>query len=328
MGRLTYFTMYGIITPFILIKYFKSRKEFVLIVGFASLTQAILTLCSYFIPIFKDFFNDLILYNSNFGEENLMRARGFVSVAGATFSVIQFCGVASFLIYLRYYSKSNITTLLIWCALIVIIISILFIGRTGLFLSLVALLLYIISNKISIKKAIIWAIVFFSFFQLNFLTLLEKFTTNIDGYNTELFVAWIDSGFRINNDLVEGLSEMPIPKLSYSTIIGTGLVKGPNGEGNASGHDTGYIQSYYSMGLIFAIIFYLSYYLLLISLVKKSRDFVGFILVLVLVLIESKEFFIFSYTYPFFLLSFILIGQNFNKITNINKFNNNSPIIN
>ena len=103
---------------------------------------------------------------------------------------------------------------------------------------------------------------------------------------------------------------MSIPKLSYSTIIGTGLVKGPNGEGNASGHDTGYIQSYYSMGLIFAIIFYLSYYLLLISLVKKSRDFVGFILVLVLVLIESKEFFIFSYTYPFFLLSFILIGQN------------------
>ncbi len=310
MGRLAYFTMYGLITPFIMNLFFKSRKEFLILVGLAVLLQSLLTLCSYFNPNISNLFNNLILYNSNFGQENKMRALGFVSVAGATLSVIEFTGIVSLLIYLKYYNTNLISRICIWTIIILILIAILFIGRTGLFLSLFSILLYLFSFGINLKKIAILSFFIIFFSQINFTNILDKATSNVDGYNTELFFGWINSGFRLNNDLVEGLSQMPIPELSLKTIIGTGLVKDPSGEGNASGHDTGYIQTYYSLGLIFSLIFYLTYYSFLVIHVKKNKDLIGFFLILVLILIESKEFFIFSYTYPFFLLSFILIGQD------------------
>lgn len=315
IGRLTYFTMYGLITPFILSKYFKSRKEFLILVGLAVLVQSILTLSSYLNPSVSNLFNNLILYNSNFGQENKMRALGFVSVAGATLSVIEFTGIVSLLIYMRFYPTNFVKRTTIWITIFLILISILFIGRTGLFLSLAAILLYLFSFGISIKKIGLYLSLILLVTQINFTNILEKATSNVEGYNTELFIGWINSGFRFNNDLVEGLSQMPIPEISLKTVLGTGLVKDPSGDGNASGHDTGYIQTYYSLGLIFSIIFYFTYYSFLIRFVKKNKDFIGFILILVLVLIESKEFFIFSYTYPFFLLSFILVGQDVIKFS-------------
>jgi hypothetical protein len=308
--------MYGLITPFIINLFFKSRKEFLILVGLAVLLQSLLTMCSYFNPNISNLFNNLILYNSNFGQENKMRALGFVSVAGATLSVIEFTGIVSLLIYLKYYNTNLISRICIWTIIILILIAILFIGRTGLFLSLFAILLYLFSFGINLKKIAIFSFFIISFSQINLTDILDKATSNVDGYNTELFFGWINSGFRLNNDLVEGLSQMPIPELSLKTIIGTGLVKDPSGEGNASGHDTGYIQTYYSLGLIFSLIFYFTYYIFLVIHVKKNKDLTGFFLILVLVLIESKEFFIFSYTYPFFLLSFILIGQDKKYHTN------------
>ncbi len=316
IGRLTYFTMYGLITPFIINLFFKSRKEFLILVGLAVLLQSLLTLCSYFNPNISNLFNNLILYNSNFGQENKMRALGFVSVAGATLSVIEFTGIVSLLIYLKYYNTNLISRICIWTIIILILIAILFIGRTGLFLSLFAILLYLFSFGINLKKIAVFSFIIIFFSQINFTDILGKATSNVDGYNTELFFGWINSGFRFNNDLVEGLSQMPIPELSFRTIIGTGLVKDPSGEGNASGHDTGYIQTYYSLGLICSLIFYFTYYSFLVTHVKKNKDLIGFFLILVLGLIESKEFFIFSYTYPFFLLSFILIGQDKKYHTN------------
>jgi hypothetical protein len=315
IGRLTYFTMYGLITPFALSKILNSRKEFLLLVGIAVLAQSLLTLASYFNPLVSDLFNNLILYNANFGQENKMRALGFVSVAGATLSVIEFTGIVSLLIYLRNYPTNFINKIFIWTSIILILIAILFIGRTGLFLSLAAIILYFFSFGINVKKIsyLLLAIILFS--QINFINLLDKLTSNIEGYNTELFVGWINSGFRLNNDLVEGLSQMPIPELTIKTIIGTGLVKDPSGDGNASGHDTGYIQTYYSLGLIFSLIFYCAYYIFLFNQAKTYKDYLSFLLILVLVLIESKEFFIFSYTYPFFLLSFILVSRNDNKLS-------------
>jgi hypothetical protein len=301
--------MYGLITPFLLSKYFKSRKEFLLLVGMAVLVQSLLTLSSYFNPSISNQFNNLILYNANFGQENKMRALGFVSVAGASLSVIEFTGIASLLIYMRKYPTNFIKRFSIWLSIVVILIAILFIGRTGLFLSLAAILIYFLSFGLDIKRISYLILSLIILTQINFISLLDKLTVNVDGYNSELFVGWINSGFRLNNDLVEGLSEMPIPELTIKTIFGTGLVKDPSSGGNASGHDTGYIQTYYSLGLIFAIIFYSTYFIFLYKQAKKYKDYLGFLLILVLIVIESKEFFIFSYTFPFFLLSFILISQ-------------------
>jgi hypothetical protein len=310
IARLTYFTIFALITPFLLLKVIRTRKEFLLMIGIAVTIQSVLTLSSYFIPSVKNLFVNLILYNANFSSEFNLRALGFVSVAGATFSVIQFTGVVALLIVIRNYSLSYVQKILSWIAIVITLLAILFIGRTGLFLSLVAIAVFVLSYTLSLKRILITCSIFFLATQINYKTLLEGAASDIEGYNMDFFFAWIESGFQLKNDLVEGLSEMPIPPLSLRTIIGTGLVADPNGDGNASGHDSGYIQSYYSLGLILAILFYFSYFLYLFLQARINKETIGYLLVLVLILIESKEFFVFSYVYPMFLLSFLLIGRS------------------
>jgi hypothetical protein len=309
LGRLTYFTMYGILAPFMLKNLKLTKENFLLFVGFSVLLQSFLTLGSYLFPNVKEVFNSLILYNANFGSENNLRALGFVSVAGAAFSVIQFTGIVSFLILLRQNSFNLYKRFIIWISISIILVSILFIGRTGLFLALSSIIIHLIFGRSPLKNIIYFIFLFFILSSLNFVNFFDNMTSNIEGYDIEFFIAWIKSGFRFNNDLVQGLSEMPIPPLSFETFIGTGLVRDPIGIGNASGHDSGYIQSYYSLGLLVAIYFYFNYYSFLISYAKKHKDLIGLLLFGILVLIEFKEFFVFSYTYPFFLFSYLLLGQ-------------------
>lgn len=322
VARLSYFTIYGIITPLILKKIIKNCNHFLLIVGISVLLQSIITLGSYIIPSVKFFLNNLVLYNANFDANNNNRALGFVSVAGAAFSLIQFTGIFSILTYLKLNYVRWYVKILLWISIIIILVSTLFIGRTGLFLSILVVLLFFIFNRFSIKNFFIGMLSFVLISQLNFEKILDSITKDVDGYNSELFIAWIQSGFRLNNDLVEGLNEMPIPPLSYQTLIGTGLVTGPNGEGNASGHDTGYIQTYYSMGLIVAFVFYMSYFFYLYNNARKDKFYVSYLLLFILVLVESKEFFIFSYAFPFFVFSYILIVKKEKKLNETFRNNN------
>jgi hypothetical protein len=313
LARLFYFTIYGIITPLILNIIFKNSNDFLLTIGISVLIQSLITLGSYIMPSVKIILNNLVLYNAHFDASNNIRALGFVSVAGAAFSLIQFTGIFSILTYLKLNYVKWQVKILLNISIIIILISTLFIGRTGLFLSIFVLLLFFVFNEFSVLKNFIAILSFVLISQLNFEKVLDSITKDIDGYNSELFIAWIRSGFRLNNDLVEGLNEMPIPPLTYQTLIGTGLVSGPNGEGNASGHDTGYIQTYYSMGLIVAFVFYISYFYYLFVNARKEKLYVSYLLLFILVLVESKEFFIFSYAFPFFVFSYILIVKKGRK---------------
>ena len=313
VARLFYFTIYGIVTPLILVKIFNKSNDFLLVIGISVLLQSFITLGSYLIPSIKVLLNNLVLYNAHFDASNNTRALGFVSVAGAAFSLIQFTGVFSILTYLNLNHVKWQFKMLLNISILIILISTLFIGRTGLFLSILVLLLFFIFNKFSIKKVILGILCFSIILQINFEKALDFVTKDVDGYNSELFIAWIQSGFRLNNDLVEGLNEMPIPPLTYQTLIGTGLLVGPNGEGNASGHDTGYIQTYYSMGLIIAFVFYVSYFYYLFIKVRRNKFNLSYFLLFILILVESKEFFIFSYAFPFFVFSYILIVRKETK---------------
>lgn len=309
VARLIYFLVYGFITPFILRRLMSSRKEFVTMVFLSVFVQSVLTLAVYFNPPFKDILKSVVLFNSNFADENTIRAFGFVSVGGAAFSLIQFTGVASALYLIRNFEIHWLKKIFMWIGIAIVLLSLVFIGRTGLFLSLAAIGVFVFSYKISFRYISLVAISVATIYQIDFFWLLDRATANLEGFNIDFLIAWLDSGFRLDNDLVQGLSEMPIPPLSSDTVLGTGLVMHPSGFGNASGHDSGYVQTYFSLGLIFAIVFYLNYYLMLLFSVKRTGDWTGFLLVLVLVFVESKEFFVFSYTFPLFVFSFLLISN-------------------
>lgn len=312
VARLIYFLVYGFITPFILRRLMSSRKEFVTMVFLSVFIQSVLTLAAYFNPLLKDVLKSIVLFNSNFADENTIRAFGFVSVGGAAFSLIQFTGVASALYLIRNFEIHWLKKIFIWLGIATVLLSLVFIGRTGLFLSLAAIGVFVFSYKISFQYISLVAITVATVYHIDFFWLLDRATANIEGFNIDFLVAWLDSGFRLDNDLVQGLSEMPIPPLSLETVLGTGLVMHPSGFGNASGHDSGYVQTYFSLGLIFAIVFYLNYYLMLLFSVKRTGDWTGFLLVLVLIFVESKEFFVFSYTFPLFVFSFLLISNEKN----------------
>lgn len=314
-SRLIYFSVYGFFCPHLIVRFIDSKFYFLILIGISCFIQSILTISSYLIPDFKLFLEEIIIYNTNYNSSLTIRALGFSSNGGAALSVVQSLGILSYLIILRNFKFKFWFQFLFWLQIFFILISIFFIGRTGLIVSLFCIVGYIVSSKKIFKSLLLLLFFIFLISQINFTVLIENATTNIEGYKTDLFLDWIASSFVLNNnELVVGLKEMPIAPLSLETMIGTGYIKDFTGLGNASGHDSGYIQTYFSLGLIFAFLFYFSYFIYLISHFFNTNNVLSLLLIFMLFLIEVKEFFIFSYTLPFFLLTFLLLDSKKIKI--------------
>lgn len=319
-SRIIWFTLYGIVAPFLFKNYIKSYNEFFCLISVAVLIQAVMTIFSFLMPSVKSVFNNFILSSSNYDETNVLRAMGFASVGGASFSVIQSTGVISLLILLKFNNLNYIKRLLIWISILIILISIFFVGRTGMFISFIAIFIYVISLKVKFRNVAVILMLLFLVFQINYTSLIENFTSGVDGFRSDLFISWIESSFKVkDNDTTDALNEMPIPPLSFETIIGTGRVRSITGNGNASGHDSGYVQTYYSLGLLLAICFYIFFLIFTIFLIQcnkfqkyydSKKQKILYLLILIVFVIEIKEPFIFHYSFPFFVLSSIL---NINK---------------
>lgn len=308
ISRLFWFIIYGLITPIILNQYFKDYKEFFLIVVCATSLQSIISIISFINPVFKSLLYSTVIFTTNFDEKQILRAVAFSSVGGASLSLIQSCGVISALFLIKFNIVSNLSKIFIWALIILILISTLIIGRTGLIISGFSILIYFVSEKLNYKKIIFLLFLCIMLFQINLTNILEPVMENVTGFNSEYFSAWIENAFKFNdNSTAEELGSMPIPPLSINTIIGTGKITNQLLKENASGHDSGYIQAYYSLGLILASFFYITYYLFLFFQVKKTRINSLYFLVILIMIIEIKEPFIFQYTFPFFMLTTLLI---------------------
>ncbi|SDW70585.1 hypothetical protein SAMN05444338_104136 [Flavobacterium degerlachei] len=310
LSRILWFSIYGVISPFLFVNFLKSRNEFLILVSVAAAIQAVLSIFSFINPSVKALFYNLVIFTSNFEEDQVLRAVAFASIGGAGLSVIQSLGVISSIALLKINNFGIYRTILIWLMMAITVVSIFLIGRTGLFISLLCIFIYFISEIKSLKKIIVISLVILGIYQINTIDILENLTSNVDGFSVDMFTAWIENAFNIeNNDTSEALASMPIPPVTFQTIIGTGRVVHESGVGNASMHDSGYIQTYYSLGLLTAIYFYISYIIFLIFQVGKGKSGYLYFLILLMFIIEIKEPFIFQYVFPFFVLSMILISD-------------------
>jgi hypothetical protein len=317
-SRLFWFTIYSIITPFLLLKIFKDKIDFLNAFFIATTIQSIITIGSFLNPEFKQFILSAIVVGGNDIKDGF-RAIGFTSASGAAFSVIQFCGVFSGLMLLKYRRDNLIKSIFILIFIVIGLLSTLIIGRTGLLCSIIAIIyfLFIIFN---LKKAILYSVITFMISQINFIKLLENQTEVIDGFNIELFKNWIEDGFILKkNNTVEAISRMPIPPLSLNTIVGTGEVFDAEKSVNASGHDSGYIQTYFSLGFVFAIVFYVSYFLFLIRITKLKNLLILLFLIFILFVVEFKEPFIFKYILPFYILTLTVLYDKERNVPLLNK---------
>jgi len=322
LSRLLWFTLYSIVAPFLFVSFIKSRNELLYLISFAVALQAMFAILSFINPAIKELFYSLVIFTSNFNEDQVLRAVAFASIGGAGLSVIQSIGVISSLALLKTNKFSLYRNVLLWFVVIIIVISIVLIGRTGLFISILCLLIYFISELKNFKNIIIISLIFIAFYQIDLNNTLEKLTSDVDGFNGDMFTAWVENAFKIkNNDTSEELANMPIPPISLETIIGTGRVVHESGFGNASGHDSGYIQTYYSLGLLVAGFFYTIYFFFLRDQIKRKKINYLYILLFIMFMIEIKEPFIFQYAFPFFVLSMIIVSDK--MISNQKDYNFN-----
>lgn len=135
-----------------------------------------------------------------------------------------------------------------------------------------------------------------------YLAIYEATNFLADNFSADYFIDWAFAYLSLDDKSTTPLSWFAIPPLGLDTIFGTGLVSLAHGE-NPSGHDSGFIQAYYSLGLIFAIILYLSYILVLYLLVSRLPRLMAFAIIISFFLIETKRPFLFKYSTMFFLVA-------------------------
>ena len=291
--------------------------KFVSIFSLATLIQSLFIIYSYISPEYREWLSNLLVQGGNIPLSEATQVPGFSNSSGALLSVIQALGVFSAL-YAGRLSRSLHTIYFYIFIAIINMASTIVVARTGFFLSIAFFVLFFIITIKKERRALIvgtvavLVVIYFSG---------SRLYTFISDYNPkiEYLGNWV-SGFFQQGTQEESLKELltqHIPPLTFETLVGTGLVV--EGEVNASGNDSGYIQTYYAIGLIIALAFYMALLGILIKYIYLSKDRLLFgTLVLCMFIVEIKEPFIFKYTYPFFVFSLIFISskhRRFHKIT-------------
>lgn len=311
-SRFFYFTLFSLISSLIIATRVKDTQKLLFYILIAVSFQSVILVYVFFNPSFKFILDQYIVYGGNFTVENLYRSFGLSSQTGAALSLTQSFGVGAGLLLLKYKNNYLITLSIVICFL-----STFFVGRTGILISLIffgAYFYYTISFKKIIKVSLIMIILPF------LITILSnKLTSSLDsisGFSSEYFLGWISEGFNIkDNRTVNALvTTQNIPELTIQNFfIGSGTISNSNGL-NTSGHDSGYIQTYYSIGLIFTVLFYLSLSVFIVQNFKilNNRKLLFFICLIILFL-EFKEPMLFKYTEGFIFLT-VLFSMKYEKL--------------
>lgn len=314
-SRFFYFTLFSLISSLIIATRVKDTQKLLFYILIAVSFQSVILVYVFFNPSFKSILDQYIVYGGNFTVENLYRSFGLSSQTGAALSLTQSFGVGAGLLLLKYKNNYLITLSIVICFL-----STIFVGRTGLLISLLFFGVYFYYTK-SLKKIINISLIII-FLSLFISTIINKFTSSLDsitGFSSEYFIGWLNEGFELeNNKLVNALvSDQNIPELTIQNFfIGSGTISNSNGT-NSSGHDSGYIQTYYSIGLIFTILFYLSISTFIVQNFKilNNRKLLFFICFTILTL-DFKEPMLFKYTEGFIFLT-VLFSMKYEKLNKI-----------
>lgn len=300
-SRLLFFILYSLIASMIIVVRFNSKHRVLKSILYAISFQSLILIYGFFNPSLKTILNSFIIYGANFSSENLYRALGFSSASGAALSLIQSLGVAVGLLLLAEKEIKSREKLLIVFFIAINCISTIFIGRTGLLISLTCILIYMFYT-LNFRKIVVYTVLIslFGFYSLKLSQIFTNELNAIEGFSSDYFVNWISSAFEVENNTTVNalLYKQNIPELTLELFfIGTGTIF-KDGI-NTSGHDSGYIQTYYSLGMIWTIVFYCS----LILFIMKKFKFIGkpklALLCVIVLILEFKEPLLFKYAEGF-----------------------------
>ena len=283
----------------ILISNLFDETSFHTYVVFASVIQCIFVFLTYTNQSLTFFIYQILDTSNNFGD-SLERAPGLSSSGGAFLSVVIAFGAFSIcrLSQLKY-SWWHLP------ALLIIIGANFIVARTGVILSLIALFCYffmVSGRRFDLKSILVlFLLVIFAWPYI-----FERLSEN------EQFLSytsnWALSMFNGEDKTLSILLSMGVPDFSaMQFIFGGGGVSLTDGS-NASGSDVGYLQSLYAMGIPITFVFYFGFMYILMKFNQNDKLFsLPSVLIFSMFIIELKEPFIFKYSLPLYVCSFLML---------------------
>ena len=263
MSRFFHLFLYSFIGSVLLVALVKDLKTLLLVILIAISIQSFFIFFSFGNIEFRIWLNSTIVFGGNFGTDNFNRAPGFSGTSGAALSVIQALGVFVGWLLIKkstfYRPLDSKEYQIIVFLMLLSLWSCVLVGRTGLLLSIVFFTCAIIDKTFSFKMIIIISICGAA--SVFFFTEIISFFAVAD-FSTHYFISWVSGIFTGDDMTIKTINSMTIPHITWDTFFGTGLLSITNG-GNPSGHDSGFIQTYYSLGLFFTALFYIFYFYVL-----------------------------------------------------------------
>jgi hypothetical protein len=285
-----------------------SLRRMAMATALATCVQALAIIGSFFSPTYKDWLGGVLVQSGNIAFTAALQAPGFSNSSGALLSVTQAMGVFVALLLLTDTDAPRPRAWLLTAAILCLVSTVLS-GRTGLQLSLLFFFGFAVLGGP-------WSLLRFTAAGVASLVLLIGWFSALEAWVTQFnpaaggTFAWAFEFFvsgTATSSLTDFISQ-DVPRLTIETILGTGRVLDATGLGNASGHDSGYIQAYYSLGLPMSTLLYgalLGLFLGAMQRLPRHRSAALMLLGLAFV-IEIKEPFMFKYAMPFILLTLAL----------------------
>ena len=300
---LFYFSFISSIGWAYIIKYYLkiNEQKFLYFIFLSTFINSCILYLLYFIPPLRDLTNSFITGYEKFvdiyGRNRLICIN---KTAGASSSVLILMGLFSGF----FIRKSIIGIKKYWCMSLLILISLLFVGRTGFFLFIVILpisylLEYIILNDKKKLKNLIFMLVILVFVIFILISLImansDYMLTNKIFKRYVVTIRYIMERGLLNEPTVNKLLDKHyhLPDESNTILLfGTGSF-GRNKElGFDIGSDVGYIKTIYSIGIIGSFIVYFFYFCVFIfsfiNFIKNKSILLCYITTIILILFISE----------------------------------------
>jgi hypothetical protein len=311
LSRLINFTIYVVIgTPLFALASGYDLRRFLTAFAAAAGIQALFIAVSFVSPAYRAGLAGLVVQGGNIPLTYGLQVPGFSNSAGALLSMTQALGAFAALLAARLspsrQERRTFILLAVECALSTIVV-----GRTGLQLSVIIFTAFIvIGGPAVLGRSLVIA---------GALALLVALSAD---WLVDQAVAWnpsaaatLEWAFEFfvtgaRGTFFRDFAGQGVPPLGIESLVGTGRVVAMDGMSNASGSDSGYIQTYYALGFPAALIFYGAFYAYLLSAFARVRTERAALAVLVActLVLEVKEPFIFKYALPFFLLVLLALA--------------------
>jgi hypothetical protein len=280
--------------------------------SFFALIVSMSCLLEFFIPAFKSSLIGIFDYTGKISSDGF-RVRGFTS-GGSSLTF----GLYTAILYtiLSIHKSNKIThTIFYLVSILIILFSMIFIGRAGLFLAFLFFIFYFLRNLFKPKYLIVnsFLMVFVLSISLSLLNLLEPdqqkliFSYSLEPINKFLMYGEVSS--KSTTHILENMIYFPDLK---HLIIGAGYWRYPINDYYLS--DIGYFKILISTGLIGLILFFSTYYYLLKKLYQKFKSINKFIIIFLIIsffIFELKEE-VFTQNYAFKMLMILITMSLFN----------------